>query len=58
MVKFLKSFTKDSTFFRGIRGPVGSGKSVACSIEVFRRSLMQNKISMVKENKVGSYKKY
>ena len=34
---------KDSTFFRGIRGPVGSGKSVACSIEVFRRSLMQNK---------------
>ena len=34
---------KDNTFFRGIRGPVGSGKSVACSIEVFRRSLMQNK---------------
>ena len=32
---------KDNTFFRGIRGPVGSGKSVACSIEIFRRALMQ-----------------
>ncbi len=32
---------KDNTFFRGIRGPVGSGKSVACSIEIFRRGLMQ-----------------
>ena len=41
--EILKSFMKDNTFFRGIRGPVGSGKSVACSIEVFRRSLMQNK---------------
>ena len=37
----LKSFMKDNTFFRGIRGPVGSGKSVACSIEIFRRALMQ-----------------
>ena len=32
---------KDNTFFRGIRGPVGRGKSVACSIEIFRRALMQ-----------------
>ena len=32
---------KDNTFFRGIRGPVGSGKSVACSIEIFRRALLQ-----------------
>ena len=39
----LKSFMKDSTFFRGIRGPVGSGKSVGCCIEVFRRSLEQQK---------------
>ena len=38
-----KSFMKDDTFFRGIRGPVGSGKSVACSVEVFRRALMQEK---------------
>lgn len=34
---------KDDTFFRGIRGPVGSGKSVACCVEVFRRALMQEK---------------
>ena len=39
----LKSFMKDNTFFRGIRGPVGSGKSVACCIEVFRRALAQKK---------------
>jgi hypothetical protein len=39
----LKAFMKDSTFFRGIRGPVGSGKSVGCCIEVFRRSLEQKK---------------
>jgi hypothetical protein len=38
-----KSFLKDETFFRGLRGPVGSGKSVACCVEVFRRSLMQEK---------------
>jgi hypothetical protein len=41
----LKSFMKDDTFFRGIRGPVGSGKSVGCCIEVFRRALGQEKSS-------------
>jgi hypothetical protein len=39
----LKDFMKDDTFFRGIRGPVGSGKSVGCCVEVFRRALMQAK---------------
>lgn len=39
----LKQFMKDDTFFRGIRGPVGSGKSVGCCVEVFRRALMQKK---------------
>ena len=39
----IKVFMKDSNFFRGIRGPVGSGKSVACCVEVFRRSLEQKK---------------
>jgi hypothetical protein len=39
----LKSFLKDDSFFRGIRGPVGSGKSVGCCIEVFRRALQQQK---------------
>lgn len=37
----LKQYMKDSSFFRGIRGPVGSGKSVASAVEVFRRALMQ-----------------
>ena len=32
---------KDESFFRGIRGPVGSGKSVACSVEIFRRAMSQ-----------------
>ena len=37
----LKNFMKDDTFFRGIRGPVGSGKSVGCCVEIFRRALQQ-----------------
>ena len=41
--QILKNFMKDNSFFRGIRGPVGSGKSVACCIEVFRRALAQKK---------------
>lgn len=32
---------KDDSFWRGIRGPVGSGKSVGCCVEVFRRALEQ-----------------
>ena len=34
---------KDDNFFRGIRGPVGSGKSVGCCVEIFRRALEQKK---------------
>ena len=37
----LKEFLKDDTFFRGIRGPVGSGKSVACCIEIIKRAINQ-----------------
>lgn len=32
---------KSDLFFRGLRGPVGSGKSVCCAIEIFRRALGQ-----------------
>jgi len=39
----LKAFMKSDTFFRGIRGPVGSGKSVGSCVEVFRRALGQAK---------------
>ena len=39
----LKSFLKEDDFFRGIRGPVGSGKSVACCVEIFKRAIQQQK---------------
>ncbi len=32
---------KDNSFFRGLRGPVGSGKSVSCCIEILRRAIEQ-----------------
>ena len=37
----LKAFMKSNVFFRGLRGPVGSGKSVGCCVEIFRRALQQ-----------------
>ena len=37
----VKTFMKDDSFFRGLRGPVGSGKSVSCCIEILRRALAQ-----------------
>ncbi len=39
----VKKFLKSEKFVRGIRGPVGSGKSVACCIEIFRRAAAQEK---------------
>lgn len=41
-----KKFLLDEGFFRGLRGPVGSGKSVACCIEIFRRASQQEKVRM------------
>lgn len=37
----LKEFMRSDKFVRGIRGPVGSGKSVGSCIEIFRRALAQ-----------------
>ena len=37
----IKEFMKDNSFFRGLRGPVGSGKSVCCSIDILRLALSQ-----------------
>ncbi len=39
----LKGVYERQYFLRGIRGPVGSGKSVGCCVEVFRRALEQKK---------------
>ena len=36
-----KSFMKDGSFVRGIRGPVGSGKSVTCCMEIMRKAIKQ-----------------
>ena len=35
----LKRFLRSNAFVRGIRGPIGSGKSVTCAIELLRRTL-------------------
>ena len=37
----IKEFMKYNSFFRGLRGPVGSGKSVWCCIELLIRALSQ-----------------
>tara|TARA_R100000152_G_C6781207_1_gene215224 strand:+ start:244 stop:1749 length:1506 start_codon:yes stop_codon:yes gene_type:complete len=39
--EIIKQFMKDNSFFRGLRGPVGSGKSVSCCIEILRRAIEQ-----------------
>lgn len=36
-----KAFMRSDAIFRGIRGPVGSGKSVCCSVEIMRRAAQQ-----------------
>ena len=35
----LARFHASDKFFRGIRGPIGSGKSVACVMEIISRCL-------------------
>lgn len=37
----LKAFMKDRSFFRGLRGPVGSGKSAGCCITILMHALEQ-----------------
>jgi hypothetical protein len=39
----IRAFMKSDAWVRGIRGPVGSAKSSACAIEIFRRALGQAK---------------
>jgi hypothetical protein len=36
-----KEFMKDDSFFRAIMGPIGSGKSVTCVMEILRRCIAQ-----------------
>lgn len=37
----LREFMLDDTFVRGLRGPVGSGKTACCCVEIFRRASQQ-----------------
>lgn len=37
----LKRFHHSDAFVRGCRGPIGSGKSTACALEIVRRAAMQ-----------------
>lgn len=37
----LRAFHRSQAFVRGIRGPVGSGKSTACVVEILRRASAQ-----------------
>ncbi len=39
--KVLKAFHESPAFVRGIMGPVGSGKSTACVMEILRRASLQ-----------------
>ena len=39
----LRRFFQSPAFVRGLRGPIGSGKSVGCAAEVFRKALAQKK---------------
>jgi hypothetical protein len=39
----VKRFGNSKAFVRGIKGPIGSGKSVGCVIEILRRAQMQAK---------------
>ena len=36
-----KAFIMDDSFFRGIMGPFGSGKSTVCIMEILRRAALQ-----------------
>lgn len=44
-------FHESEAFFRGIRGPIGSGKSVGCCLEIVRRSFLQRAFKGVRRSR-------
>lgn len=40
-VPTLRRFHNDDSYFRGIMGPIGSGKSAGCSVEILKRAAAQ-----------------
>jgi hypothetical protein len=50
-VKTISRFHHSDAFVRGVRGPIGSGKSVGCCFEVFHRALKQRSFNGVRRSK-------
>jgi len=46
-----KLFHRSDTFVRGIRGPIGTGKSVACCMEIMRRAREQEPFDGVRRSR-------
>ena len=49
--KTVSLFHASDSFVRGIRGPIGSGKSVACCLEIFRRAAEQKPFNGVRKSR-------
>lgn len=49
--KTASAFHKDESFVRAIIGPIGSGKSVACCWEIFRKSCIQRPFNGVRRSR-------
>lgn len=47
----VEKFHRDESFFRCIRGPIGSGKSVGCVMELLLRSLRQEPVNGVRKTR-------
>lgn len=48
-----KLFHESDALFRGIRGPIGSGKTVACCWELFRMAVKQEPLNGVRRTRWG-----
>jgi len=51
--KTVRSFHKSDAFVRGVRGPIGSGKSVGCCMEILLKSINQRAFEGKRRSKWG-----
>lgn len=49
--KTVSKFHASKAFVRGIRGPIGSGKSVGCCLEIFRRAAEQKPFGNIRKSR-------
>lgn len=47
-------FHASDAFVRGLRGPIGTGKSVACAVDLFNLSLLQEPYKGVRKVRIGA----